>query len=98
MRAPTSRRGAAHDLRSSPLLCRAAPADGAAEPAGIMVAPAGDAAAAAADRIPADTAVVRHRAEGRDAVAHAMVAHRPQACGRGTADSRGRRTDPEPAR
>ena len=46
------------------------------EPAGAVVAAARDAAAAAADRVSADAAAVRHRAEGRNPVAHAVVADR----------------------
>ncbi len=62
-----------------------------------VVAVAGDAAAAAAHRVPADAAVVRYRAEGRNPVAHAMVADGVAPAGRGAGDLGRRRTDLESA-
>ena len=69
---------------------RTVAAAGPVEPAAVVVAVAGDAAAAAAHRVPADAAVVRHRAEGRNPVAHAVVADRA-APARRRADHPGRR-------
>ncbi len=69
--------GAQRMIAGLPLfLRRTAAAAGPGQPAGAVVAAAGDAAAAAAHRVSADAAVVRHRAQGRDAVADAMVADR----------------------
>ena len=66
--------GGTHD-GSSARLRAAAGAARAVEPAGPVVAVAAHSAAAAPHRFPADTAPVRHHAEGRDAAAHAVVAH-----------------------
>ena len=60
------------------LAARLRPAAGAARtarPAGAVVAAAAGSAAAAPHQFPADPAAVRDRAEGRDAGAHAVVAH-----------------------
>src|SRR6516225_10620029 len=89
----TSRRGAAHDRRSAIILRRTVPAARPVEPAAVVVAAPGDAAMAAAHRVSADTLVVRYRAQGRNALTHAVVvdgdpAHRrrPRHPGRGGAD------------
>ena len=74
-----SKRDAEHDRRPSAVLCRTGPAARPVEPAISVVAVAGNAAAAATHRVSADAAVVRHRAEGRDPLAHAMVADRAAA-------------------
>src|ERR1019366_4419272 len=68
------KRGEAHDRLPAALFCRTVFAAGPLEPAGAVVAVAGDAAAAAAHRVSADPAVVRHRAEGGNPLAHAVVA------------------------
>ncbi len=74
-----------------------AAAAGPAEPAVAVVAVAGDAAAAAAHRVSADPAVVRHRAQGRNPLAHAVVADRDPPRRRRAHYSGGRRTDLESA-
>ena len=79
------------------LLRRTVAAAGPAQPAGAVVAVAGDAAAAAAHRVSADAAVVRHRAEGRNPVAHAVVADGVAPAGRGAGDPGRRRPDLESA-
>ena len=71
-------REASHD-GSSARLCVAAGAARPVEPAGAVVAAAAHSAAAAPHPLSADAAPVRHRPEGRDARAHALVAH--AACG-----------------
>src|SRR5262249_5952293 len=74
-------------------LCATADPDRAGQPAGPVVAVAADAAAPATDRFSTDAAVVRYRAEGRDARAYAVVADADPAARRGTGDLRGRPSD-----
>src|SRR6516162_4218741 len=90
-----SKRGAPHDRRTSALLCRTDPAPGPAQPAATLVAAPRDAPAATARRVPADAAIVRHCAQGRDALAHAVVADGAAARRRRARDPGGRRPDLE---
>ncbi len=74
--------GATRDRRPSPRLRAAARPARPARPAGAVVAAAAGAAAPAAHRFPADPIAVRDRAQGRDAVAHAVVADAASAAAR----------------
>ena len=98
-RAHRDRQGGAQRMIAGLPLTFAEPlaAAGPAQPAGAVVAAAGDAAAAAPHRVSADAAVVRHRAEGRDAVAHAVVADGAAPDRRGAGDPGRRRPDLESA-
>ena len=87
----------AHDPRPAARLRPAAGPARPAEPAGAVVAAAAGAAAAAAHRLSADPAPVRHRAQGRDAGAHAVVADAAAADARRARHPRGRRTVVESA-
>ena len=98
-RAHRDRQGGAKRMIAGapPHFRRTASAAGSVEPAGAVVAVAGDAAAAAAGRVSADPAVVRHRAEGGNPLAHALVADGPAAAGRGAGHLGRRRADLESA-
>ena len=82
------------------LAARLRPAAGAARPArpaGAVVAAAAHSAAAAPHQFPADAAAVRHRAEGGDAGAHAVVADAAAAHARRAGHHRRRRAAVESA-
>src|SRR5439155_7060464 len=70
-------------------ICAAAGAARPVEPADPVVAVAAHSAAAAPRRFPADAAVVRDSTEGRDALAHAVVAHAVALDARHPGDPRG---------
>src|SRR5829696_268492 len=69
-----------------------------AEHSGAVVAAAADPAATAAHRFPADQTTIRHRAEGGDAAAYAMVADALAADARHAGDHRCRGSLMESAR
>ncbi len=97
----SERRGATGEARMIPRPpARLRPAAGAAravESAGAVVAAAAHSAAAAPHRLPADAAAVRHRAQGGDAAAHAVVAHAAAFDARRARDHRRRRPAVESA-
>src|SRR5205823_3795178 len=94
---PISTPGAPHDRRFPARVRAAAGAARAAQPAGAVVAAAARPAAPAPAAAGSGKAAARHRAEGRNAGAHAVVAHAAAPHARGTADLRGGRTVVESA-
>jgi hypothetical protein len=88
--------GRARMIGGLPSICPAADADRPRQPARAVVAAATDAAAPAPHRLSADAAAVRHRAEGRNARAYAVVADAAAPARRGAGHLRRRRTDLNP--
>ena len=88
---PASSRERAHDRRPPARFRAAAGAARSAQPAGAVVAAAARAAAPAPPEARPGKAAARHPAEGRDAGAHAVVAHAVAPHARGAADHRRRR-------
>src|SRR6187551_279352 len=84
-----------HDRRPSPRFRAAAGIARPAQPAGIVVAAAAYPPAPPPRRLPADAHAVRHRAEGRDAVAHPLVADLAAVAAGGIGDLCRRRTTME---